>query len=381
MQQLESETVTYNGFLEMYNRRKVGGWAIASDSEIIPELEVHVNHEYVATFKPDIMREDLGRNQAGFIFEFADDLFAEDEKIARIDVKFKVSGKSLQNSPAICSINADDKNKVLIGKDGILFLVGDSNNVINQIIGDLKIPQQSQVIWQEVLFDRKEQIEKRMLPLVHLVIPDKERVYADKLPENIMVSNNSTFEQWRQLLPSSFPVIYPLTDFIEKRKTRDTYSKGDTHWNDYGAYICYQAVCRMLSEVLSEHIETTCLADESFHLTIQNADLLGMLGGVCIENQIKIAPDTYQCHVVNNNGSWLTGRQIHYRSTNSTSCPKRLLVFHDSFGPYMERLLASTFVESKFIWNADVLWEEVDAFAPDIILIEQVERFLIRPPK
>jgi hypothetical protein len=47
----------------------------------------------------------------------------------------------------------------------------------------------------------------------------------------------------------------------------------------------------------------------------------------------------------------------------------------------MEHLLASHFSESKFVWSADVLWDEVDSFQPDIILIEQVERFLIKSPK
>jgi len=380
MQQIVSEAVTYNGFLEMYNRRKVGGWAIASNSEVIPELDIYVNDEYVVTFTPHITREDLGRNHAGFVFEFADDLFAEHDKIAKIDIRFKASGKSVQNSPAICSINANDKNKVLIGKDDILFLIGDTNEVIHQITGELKISQQTQDAWQAELSDRKEQSESRMLPLIHLIIPDKERVYADKLPEHIVVQNDSSFEQWSRLLPPSLPAIYPLADFIEHRKIRETYSKGDTHWNDYGAYVCYQEICKTLSTILPERIEAMYLANEHFHESIQNADLLGMLGGVCIEHKIKIIPNIYQCAVADNNGRWLAGRQICYRSTKPNPYPKRILVFHDSFGTYLEKLLASTFIESMFIWSADMLWEEVDSFAPDIILIEQVERFLIRPP-
>jgi hypothetical protein len=377
----ESVNTISRGFLETYNRYKVGGWAFAEDITIIPELDVYVNDIHIQSLSPNTPRKDLNRDKAGFSFTFPSDLFKDDEKIAKIDVRFRKTNKSIENSPVVCSIPFSDNHKVLTGKDEMLFLVNDSNDVVRQISGLLKMSTETCHIWARILAERARRATDHNAKLIHIVIPDKERVYADKLPDHLKVSTQSMFQQWCKLQPQQASIVYPLDELIEGRKTRHTYSKGDTHWNEYGAYLCYKKLCDEMTSLFHEEIKPVQITDNQYITQYRNADLLAQLGGVCIEPQIKIAQQAFLCDVVNNNKLWLTGRQISFRSTSHNSNNNRLLVFHDSFGPYMERLLASHFSDTKFVWSADVLWDEVDRFQPDIILIAQVERFLISPPR
>ena len=171
-----------------------------------------------------------------------------------------------------------------------------------------------------------------------------------------------------------------MKELIKKRVLHETYSKGDTHWNYYGAYVAFQSICLYIERILGVRIVPFELEEGDFVSRYQNADLLGKLGNACVEPQIVVSPDSWKCQVETDNGKWLSGRDVRFRSTSDTVLRKRVLVFHDSFGPYLERFIASSFYESRFVWSASVLIDLVKSYQPDLLIVEQVERFLVVAP-
>ena len=379
-------TASFRGFLEKYNRDGVAGWAVSTDLSVLPILAVYVNDSLVGECIPCFPRTDIGNEQGGFIFTFPQGLFIDgnrDAKTARFDVRIKQTGMSITNSPVVSSIDSSDRNKVLLGKDGVLFLKEDSNNVLAQISGQL-FAESSKEEWRKILKNRRIEAAARDMPMVNLVVPDKERVYSDKLPDGLSVSDFSTFDQWKHIYElarngvNGWALCYPLDTLKAGRNTCETYSKGDTHWNYYGAYLAYHDLISSMPNAAK------CVPLEiplhEFTMNYQNADLLGKLGGACVEKQVVVNYTKIKTEQTANNGKWLVGRCVRYKSTLVGCAKKKVLVFHDSFGPFLERYLASSFAETQFVWSPDVLWDDVDAYKPDIVVIEQVERFLVRAP-
>jgi hypothetical protein len=373
-----------SGFLEVYSRKRAAGWAMCSDESFIPELQVFVDEVLCGSCFPDLPRLDLGRAKAAFCFEFPANLFSAAAKTARLDVRFRHNGKSIANSPAVYSIGVDDAKKVLIGLDGVLFLQADGNQVLGQLAGEVRISPAQASKWREILDKRDLKIAQRAIPVSYLIIPDKERVYAGKLPDGIKVGSEleSVFRQWNSLLgpTTTARCCYPLRELVEGARLMDTYSKGDTHWNSHGAYLAYREVVNSFNasgcNILPMEVDRSM-----FQVAFGNADLLSKLGGLCVEEQISLPEPVFRCRVWETDQRWLTGRRIHYKSTNGSAAPYKLICFHDSFGTYLEKFLASTFSETLFIWSSEISWDQVDAFQADLILVEQVERFLISAPE
>lgn len=81
------------------------------------------------------------------------------------------------------------------------------------------------------------------------VAPEKQAIYSDVLPPNLSVSRDRNIMAFLDLAAGSGVkslVCYPAQDLIEGRRIRPTYGKGESHWNGYGAYLAYLALCKSL---------------------------------------------------------------------------------------------------------------------------------------
>lgn len=267
----------------------------------------------------------------------------------------------------------------LAGKEGWLEYTED---------GDLDIYQNTNGVSTEAIDRMQEKLQKlydalqkRGIPLVLVIAPNKSTIYSDKLPEQIRKNNGpSALDVFTETLERRGPPILVdlRTALRDGRKERDIYYKTDTHWNDYGAFIAYSEIMQMLSKT---HPQLTPFSMDSF--TIHTAqpyphDIARFIGVTdLLEADIEFQPKENDVHWVTLNDDPIVPFQI--ATTSKTDAPT-LLMYMDSFGVELKDFVAPHFSKTTFILNHSqypniVSMRMIDAVKPDMIVVEFVERF------
>lgn len=138
---------------------------------------------------------------------------------------------------------------VLSGKKGLYFL-------------DPFRPRDPRVDYKTVFFTSdelriiKNELEKedlwfkeRLIPYMLVIAPDKEAVYPEYFPFPSSILTNFRLDQLLDYLDrnSSFRLVDLRKPLMERRSDEILlYYNGDLHWNQYGAFLAYQEIMRIL---------------------------------------------------------------------------------------------------------------------------------------
>src|SRR5204863_7452093 len=88
-------------------------------------------------------------------------------------------------STAFVAAQPAQDGKVLRGRDGWLFLAGDTNDVLGQHTGELRLEAEQLERWRLVVEQRKRMVEEMGAHYVFGVAPDTHAIYPDKLPDGV----------------------------------------------------------------------------------------------------------------------------------------------------------------------------------------------------
>lgn len=129
-------------------------------------------------------------------------------------------------------------SRVVIGKEGWLFYRGDSS--IQQVQGiSTYSEKQKEIILASLKFN-KDKLAERGIEYYVLVIPNKENIYREYLPDTISIKEAvSRTEKLIDYIKenSDVNIIYPKKELIGEKGMYQVYRKCDTHWNDIGALV------------------------------------------------------------------------------------------------------------------------------------------------
>ncbi len=273
------------------------------------------------------------------------------------------------------------KIKALKGKNGYLFLTNDSNKIIPQITGKIKFSRKELLNWKLLLEMRHSWLEKRKIKYLYCIAPNKACIVPECLPDNITLSENRLICQFKKYLSeNSFVEIVDPTEKLRQANTyRQTYNKGDTHWNFYGAYVASQFLISEVKKSLPvrELLESDIKISQEIATDPEEFDLGNKVGW---ENdtiyKIEFVDRSARC--VFDNGVKVTGHLSIYENKNQ-NLPSAM-VFGDSFGNIMTSYLAESFSRLVFVHQPNLDYELIEKEKPDIVISEQVERFLTKMP-
>ena len=132
------------------------------------------------------------------------------------------------------------------GRDGFLFLGDDANDVIGQHTGRVRLGSRRRRAWRDVLAGRVELMAELGVPWRSLVAPDKETVYAEMLPPDIVPAERRPIHDFLDAArEAGAPVVFPM-DELDAAKSRGlVYYETDTHWTQLGAYVAYDEMPRL----------------------------------------------------------------------------------------------------------------------------------------
>ncbi|XKL93656.1 hypothetical protein HC167_07395 [Aeromonas media] len=266
-------------------------------------------------------------------------------------------------------------HQVLIGKEEWLFLKNDTNELIRQITGEYTVSDSLVNHWSNTLKLRSSFFNSRNIRYTYICAPNKECVYSRYLPDDIVLSDKRPLELlkplFEKILGDSF--CYPLIAL--QNGLIDTFSKGDTHWNQYGAFIAYDALMQSMGIHNKIKIE-----DVDFIQSERKGDLISKLSAHSLDNtvlaKIKI-PSSIE--IVFDNKIQNRGKLVVINNTNALN-DDSVVIFRDSFGSALVHFLARTFRRVVAVWQPNIDLGIVEAELPKYVISEQVERFIISPP-
>ena len=275
-------------------------------------------------------------------------------------------------SPKVAS-----QTKVMRGRDGWLFLDFDTNHVMAQVHGRLRLSAEQLRQWRHVLESRTAWLASRGARYFFLVAPVPHVVFPDKLPEGRLEGERPMLQLLRYLDDEACGarVIYPADQLIQRRDSR-VYTETNTHWTDRGAFIAY----RLLSDEVAACVPMCRLheADVEWFENVQVGDLGCKLHPAEQSVHVGSQPRSARSRLVYDNGIFNEGRRADYEcdAAPDSTC----LVLGTSSAHGIVHLLAEGFRRLVFAHISTLDYALVEEVKPDVVITIFGERFMVRVP-
>ena len=251
---------------------------------------------------------------------------------------------------------------VVAGRDGWLFLAGDTNDSIAQHAGAWHPTPAWTRQWRDY-FTAMQTIPAEKA--IFLVAPAKEAV----MPERHPLPRSPQTPVTHLLSAYSGQMLFPLA---ELRADRDAaYDRADTHWTDYGARIACEAMLARLGEAVPPVPATYAMVE-------QRGDLGDKL--VPTERDRRLAAAWPGARLVFDNLVLHHGN-IRIWSNPDAPLKKTMLIFGGSSSEQMIPYLGALYARIVSVYGAASWDPEIVAHErPDLVILQTNERFLVTPP-
>ncbi len=228
---------------------------------------------------------------------------------------------------------------VLVGQNGYLFL---SETLSKTQITESELT--GILMFLETFEAKAESCQTNPL---FVFVPDKKSIYEDKLPARFANNTVTNYQPVIEQLQAANIKHVELETLLETAyQSQEVYSKIDTHWNRYGAYLAFAKTL--------EALNLTTAPSKSILEYERAGDLSRMLG--LSESEITYEPD-------------LDLSTIYY--------PEKVTLYYDSFGagliPFFEEVFPT--INSYHIMGTNPLTEAENCWGDsEHVIIEIVER-------
>ncbi len=275
---------------------------------------------------------------------------------------------------------------VLIGKNGWLFY----DKPVNQpgtveyyrALNPFSVKELEQ--WNNLLEQRRQWLAARGIHYLFIIVPNKNTIYPEFMPDHIRrVNKKSRMDQLVEYLEKHSRV--PLLDIRSALKDAKTqypvYSKTDSHWNDYGAYIAHREIINYISRYFKEAKPLPLSRFNIKNVNHMGGDLATMLSlheEILRENIIGMKPSppfTFRESRKEN-----ISRYVRQLQTQCQTTPlPNILMVHDSCYHRLRPFLSEKFSKVLYIWDWDLNFypEIIDRETPKLVIDEMAERFLL----
>ncbi|HEY6237236.1 MAG TPA: hypothetical protein VIW69_19190 [Candidatus Elarobacter sp.] len=166
------------------------------------------------------------------------------------------------------------RDAVIRGRDGWLFLGSEERTYLTDphAASDAELTQLA-----NVYAARAAWCARHGARYVFLLAPNKSTIYSQELPPGMTRVTPTPADRLLPLLRArGIRTIDPREALIAASRKGEVYSKGDTHWNDAGAYVAYRATIAALHDARAR--DTIAPSTIRAYAEPADGDLLGMSG-------------------------------------------------------------------------------------------------------
>lgn len=291
------------------------------------------------------------------------------------------------------------RKKAVIGEDGWMYSLKMIRNVY---LGNNKVDDDELNEYYKIFNYRKNFLDSINCKYYFVLAPVKLTIYPEYLPISNYVPNQpSLSDQIVALLDSmQGPTLLDLRPVLKQAKGDiRLFNKTDTHWNDYGSLLAYEAIMQILSKDfpnLLPHKISEYSVDTVKGKGMNILDMLGIYHPV-YENKILCKPNSFKDQSRKEKNRYVAPEWFSLKkeyefvySNDNDSLPK-LLMIRDSFARTVIPYLKEHFSESVYIfdtWHHDfnediVIQEKPDIFIQFIVesQLPSIYKFSKRPKK
>ena len=277
------------------------------------------------------------------------------------------------------------QEQVVQGKDNFLFYANATDckpmqqyqRIIHYTVDELDDMRRTATSFRDFLISHN-------IILYVLIVPDKETVYSDKIPDTIKVlGDRSRTDQVVDMLHESGITTIDTRDLLIEKRTHshyDLYYKTDTHWNDLGAYYAYSELIRVMSEDFPElkPVKIRSITAQPYSNGGDLNKILGLTNNLHFRNivlehdrQYRTTQDASHWNIVTESKDKLP-RIVVIRD----SCTNALIPYLSNNFSFARYIFLSRNTVKKIKQKSIINRESILKDKPDIVLIEFVERYL-----
>jgi hypothetical protein len=283
---------------------------------------------------------------------------------------------------------------VTVGEDDWLFYAGEHNLDSFRRVQPLSPAELDE--WRELADGWAKTCASAGARLVIMIPPDKQTVYPDLMPSwATPVAGPSRLDQLATLLGGRSDLLFvdARSALAEARGAGfPLYYRTDTHWNALGAYIANRELMRSLARwfptVVVPPAAPTAVVSEVSH----GGDLarfLGLKAWLSDDEVVPVVAATAATMTGEGGLPWHAhsplesdmGYEAIVRSSRPGAPIRRAYVLRDSYGNALVPYMADSFESAVYRWTTLIDVDELRELAPDVVIIEIVQRFLMRAPK
>jgi len=290
--------------------------------------------------------------------------------------------------------------KVIVGKDGMLFLGNEYNRILYETQGLYKRKNLLKDVdtWTEKIKEIQTWYAERGIQFILAIVPNKHTVYQGRLPNWSSIKHKTMIEDVVELgYEKKIHLLSLKIDFMEQNSSNKLYLNTDTHWNNRGSSLAFEKTIDYLNKIyhknymrpryalkekyqhsgdLARLLKINYLLPEKYEKDftfVFKEDHEVCLGYIDSNHQLSKCETTINPIVGIN-------RKAQYTINNKALNDKKLLWLCDSFGLANSQLYNMTFQTIwKFHYNhlsGKKLKYFVDKHHPDIVIYQVVERKL-----
>jgi hypothetical protein len=239
--------------------------------------------------------------------------------------------------------------------------------------------------WTSALEERRAWLESLGVRHLHVVAPNKESIYPEHLPED-----------WRRIAPDAPTRLDQLiaatrgsaVDLLDLRPALraarafdrpgdEVYTRLGSHWNGNGSRAAYAAIMQRVQV----HFPRARALEDAELARLYNQGRGDTWGAHLYLSDLLPQREWFLVHEGGRKHELLAqgGEASGPTRTRKPGRPgPRVLVFHDSFGPYLQEALAESFPEATFHWRSRFDRQVVLEERPELVIELYVERTLAR---
>jgi len=289
----------------------------------------------------------------------------------RADILERLIAPQDEGAPPIEAKYPDGHPMILFGKGEWMFLKADSKRVMEQIAGTYPLSDGFQKRWEELFEARAEMARQIGYQYFYGIAPNKECVYADQLPDGVTVTQQRPVAKVLEAATGRITHRYYLDALLAKRAAGEAvFITGDTHWNHIGALVAFNEAMRAMG--------LPQMHEDEFKREVRdiNADLSMKMGQTCPATVLTVRDPKFR--MVDDNKVNNIGHRRIYENEDKTL--PRCVYFRDSFTSHQLEMFAAQFSRIVYVWQPNIDYGLIHAEAPDFVINQQVERFLVECP-
>ena len=236
--------------------------------------------------------------------------------------------------------------------------------------------------WREALVRARAWLQARHIAYVFLIAPDKHFVYPEQMPPTILrVSAMSRTDQLYGGLQDTGFVVDVRPALLAAKARERIYFKTDTHWNDRGALVAYQAIINAV-RAQAPAVPAPWTREDFAPVTrvTEGGDLAAMMGlkRVLREEDLALEPKRPRLsRVVEPAGAEKMAEEGRLVTEIPGSSLPRAVILRDSFTSRLVPFLSEHFSRAVYLWQNDFDAQVVEEEHPDVVIQEIVGRHLL----